>query len=67
MWTSQTDRLISYAQQSEELRLEQRSLEQLVDEGADWPYVANVNISRGGPVWPVFTDWYSRQAGMREE
>ncbi len=67
VWTGQMDRLASYAQQQEELRLEQRSLEQLVADGADWPYLANVNISRGGPVWPVFTDWYSRQAGMREE
>ena len=67
VWTSQTNQLVSYAQQQRELTLEQRSLEQLVAESADWPYVANVNISRGGPVWPIFTEWYSRQAGMREE
>ena len=30
-------------------------------------YAANVNISRGGKVWPIFTDWYWKQAGMRPE
>jgi len=67
VWTGQTNQLISYSQQQGELMLEKRSLEQLVADGADWPYVANVNILRGGPVWPIFTEWYSRQAGMREE
>mgnify|MGYP000748145589 CR=1 FL=1 len=30
-------------------------------------YAANVNVARGGPVWPEFTDWYRGQAGMRAE
>jgi hypothetical protein len=30
-------------------------------------YAANVNVARGGSVWPEFTDWYRGQAGMRPE
>jgi hypothetical protein len=30
-------------------------------------YAANVNVSRGGEVWPQFFDWYKNQAGMRPE
>lgn len=30
-------------------------------------YGANVNAVRGGEVWPEFTDWYWKQAGMRPE
>jgi len=67
VWESQTDQLASYAEQQEQIAADSRSLEQLVSDGADWPYIGNVNISRGGEVWPVFTEWYGRQAGMREE
>lgn len=34
---------------------------------ADMVYAANVNSVRGGEVWPVFTEWYEKQAGMRPE
>jgi hypothetical protein len=30
-------------------------------------YGANVNAVRGGEVWPEFTEWYWKQAGMRPE
>lgn len=30
-------------------------------------YAANVNIARGGPVWPELLKWYYNQAGMRPE
>jgi hypothetical protein len=28
---------------------------------------ANINIQRGGKVWPYFTNWYNNEAGMRPE
>jgi len=28
---------------------------------------ANINIQRGGEVWPYFTNWYNNEAGMRPE
>jgi len=34
---------------------------------ADMVYAANVNAVRDGDVWPVFTKWYWKQAGMRPE
>lgn len=33
----------------------------------DAVYAANVNIARGGAVWPEFVTWYRGQAGMRAE
>ena len=30
-------------------------------------YAGNVNAVRGGEVWPLFTEWYGLQAGMRPE
>lgn len=67
VWESQIGQLGSFAEQQEQIAADSRSLEQLISDGAEWPYIANVNISRGGEVWPVFTEWYGRQAGMREE
>lgn len=52
-----------------EFASETRSAEELLtganDEAA--VYAANVNILRGGAVWPEFTTWYRGQAGMRQE
>lgn len=48
---------------------EERTLEELTTSMDDTMvvYAANVNVSRGGEIWPQFADWYKNQAGMRPE
>ncbi len=61
------DRRIEYKQFESETRpLEELRPEQ-INQDNDFIYAANVNISRGGPVWPMFIDWYNNLSGMRPE
>jgi hypothetical protein len=50
---------------------ETRSMDELrpaqINDDDGYIYAANVNIARGGPVWPMFVDWYDNLAGMRPE
>lgn len=62
----QISMLQSYREAKLALESDTRTLDQLISERSEWPYIANINIARGGQVWPIFTEWYGRQAGMRE-
>jgi hypothetical protein len=65
---NQVSVLRGYQEASAVFAADNRSISELADfiaSESDWVYVGNVNAARGGPVWPMFTDWYNRQAGMR--
>ncbi len=63
---TQISMLQGYREATMVLESDTRTLDQLITERSEWPYIANINIVRGGQVWPIFTEWYGRQAGMRE-
>jgi hypothetical protein len=59
----------TWAEANAEFAAEARSPEEILADLSDENvvYAANVNIVRGGPVWPGFSDYYWKQAGMRPE
>jgi len=59
----------SWGVELEGYALDERSSFEIMTEfsDADMAYAANVNAVRGGDVWPEFTVWYWKQAGMRPE
>lgn len=59
----------SWRMQLEAFAADERPIQEVMTEfsDADMVYAANVNAVRGGAVWPIFTDWYWMQAGMRPE
>ena len=59
----------SWSVELEGYALDERSSFEIMTEfsDADMAYAANVNAVRGGDVWPEFTVWYWKQAGMRPE
>jgi len=59
----------SWKVQLESFAADQRPISEVMVEfsDADMVYAANVNAVRGGVVWPIFTEWYLKQAGMRPE
>jgi len=59
----------SWRVQLEPYEADSRPIAEIMTEfsDADMVYAANVNAVRGGEVWPVFTEWYWKQAGMRPE
>jgi hypothetical protein len=72
--------LFAMRNQVEALMSYQQEQKKIVDDGrepidfkignysdVDPVLAANINIKRGGPVWPYFTDWYNNEAGMRPE
>ncbi len=59
----------SWKAQLEPYAADDRPISEIMTEFSDADMVdaANVNAVRGGEVWPVFTEWYWKQAGMRPE
>ncbi len=59
----------TWAEANAKFAAEARSPEEILADLGDENvvYAANVNIVRGGPVWPGFSDYYWKQAGMRPE
>ncbi len=59
----------SWSVELEKYALDERPSSEIMTEfsDADMVYAANVNAVRGGDVWPEFTVWYWKQAGMRPE
>ena len=66
---AEVDARSTWAESNAKFAAEARSPEEILADLGDENvvYAANVNIVRGGPVWPGFSDYYWKQAGMRPE
>jgi hypothetical protein len=65
--TAMNDARVAYQQFTEETRTMDELRPTQVNDDNAFIYAANVNVARGGPVWPMFVDWYDNLAGMRPE